>query len=60
MQEYAVIAVLIQFAFHLEQIPDFAIGKSLNTQAFNMLYGWCDTKGCNSLTNPSPHIDFRI
>ena len=59
MQQYALIANLIQFALHLEQIPDFAIGKSPlhHNRASSMLYSWCDTGGCSSFTNSSQHID---
>ena len=62
MLQYIVIAVLIQFAFHLVQIPDFAIGKSLphHNRASCMLYVWCDTGGCSSFTNSLLHIDLPI
>ena len=41
MLQYAVIASQIQFAFHLVQIPNFAIGKSPPhyRRASSMLYG---------------------
>ena len=59
MIQYAVIAGLIQFALHLEQIPIFTIGKNHahHNTASSMLYDWCDTGGCSSFTNTSLHID---
>ena len=41
MLQYAVIADLIQFAFHTVQTPNFAIGKSPphHNRASFMLYG---------------------
>ena len=59
MLQYAVTAGLIQFAIHLVQVPDFAIGKRLphHKWASSMLYDWCDTGGCSSLTNYLPYID---
>ena len=57
--QYAVIAGLIQFALHLVQIPDFAVGKcpTPHNRASSMFYGWCDTVGCCSFTNSLLHID---
>ena len=56
---YAVIVGLIEFALHLVQIPNLAIGKSLphHKRAFSMLYGQCDTGVCSSFTNTSQHIE---
>ena len=44
-------------SLHLVQTPDFAICKAPPpTKIFFMLYSWCDTGGCSSFTNSSPHI----
>ena len=45
-EKFALIASLIQFALHLVQILDLAIGKSPqhDNRASSMLYGWCDTE----------------
>ena len=51
IQQYAAIAGMIKFfAFHLVQIPSFAICKSPHThthhdRSSSMLYSWCDTRG---------------
>ena len=57
--QYAMIASLIQFAHHMAQIPDFAIGKSPShhNRASSMLYSCCDTGGCRSFTNSLQHVD---
>ena len=49
----------IQFALHLVQIPDFAIGKCLplHYRAPFMLYGWCDTGGYNFVTKFSQRLN---
>ena len=62
MLSYTVKTGLIQFAFHLVQIPDFAIGKAPHTlqRAYSMLYCWCDTGYRSSFTNSSPLIDSLI
>ena len=59
MLQYAVIAGLIQFALHLVQFLDFAIGKSSphHNTASSMLCGWCNIGGSRSFTNTSLHID---
>ena len=44
---------MIHFTLHLVQIPHLAP----HNRAFYMLYSWCDTGGCSSFTNSSPHID---
>ena len=52
MLQYAVIASLIQFALHLMQIPDFAIGKSPPKLQQSLLHGLqLDTEGCSSFIN---------
>ena len=53
MLPYAVISL------HLVQIPNFAFGENLllHNTASSMLYSWCDTGGCRSLTNSSLHIN---
>ena len=40
-------------------IPNFATDKSppQHNRASSMLFGWCDTGGCSTFTNSSPHID---
>ena len=59
MLQYAVIAALIQFAFNLVQISDFAIGKSLllPSRASSMLHGRCDTGVCSSFTKSLSYIE---
>ena len=60
MLQDAPIASLILFAFHLKQIPDFAINKGITTTTteplpcfmFGVIRG-----GCSSFTHSSLHID---
>ena len=58
LNQYAVIAGLIQLTLHLVQIPYFTIGKCPPhyNRTSSMLYGWCDTGGCSSFSNSLPHI----
>ena len=65
MRQYAVIASLIQFTLHLEQILDIALGKSPPTHTYrnrtsSMFYGWGDTGFCSSFTNTLLNIDQKI
>ena len=53
---YTVIVVLIQFALHLVQIPNLTICKS-PPHHNRTSSSWCNTGGCSSFTNSSPHID---
>ena len=62
MLQYAVIAGMIQFALHLVQIPDFAIGKGLPPTHTITEPPPCFTVGviqggCRSFPNFSQHID---
>ena len=43
--QYTLIAGLIQFVLYLQQIPEFAIGKTSlhHNSTSSMIYNWCDT-----------------
>ena len=57
MLQYAVIAGLIQFAFHLMQISDNCQKPPHHNRTSSILYGWCDTGDGTSFNNSSPYLD---